>query len=551
LNCGTTTQLGRENFMRLGIIVAIMIGLLPAEAGAVSAQLQAEPQIIAQGGSATLTWSSDGAGSCSGEGFRTGLRVSGSVTVTPAVTTQYSLTCRLTSRNQTTATTTVSVANPCPQGTALPDGCTGAPPGQPQLPNLLDTQQVLMLNIIPGSGYADGTYNWTTVGGGGAGARGTVVVSGGMLGGSDSQGYAITNAGSGYTHRPIVVVSGLSGGSGGSIKPTVYQATPHNAATPWNMPGVDYYVGIPNGTVLLDPTIQGNLPAGTRLNGSMVTITGCNVTLNGFDFTLHNTVLDVNVSGSACVTTVENSKFQANGTAFQTIAALDSLGTNGSFVFQFNDYNGLAPVGGIGSGFAVNDPIQGNWSGAGTVTLMYNWFHTFDSKIIQLTGTTPASTLIEKYNLFTDFGSCASPPCAHGEAEYTYSGGTIAYTGEYNTYILYFTVVPSSLTAPHAVQADDMQIDGVTDDHNVILVPGPQRTCSANNPNSYTAAGVIYDGAQNDPNPSSLSNVTFFDNYVDGSGAFFVWYHNTQGGATINNVTWTNNVDTGTGAACN
>jgi hypothetical protein len=132
----------------------------------------------------------------------------------------------------------------------------------------------------------------------------------------------------------------------------------------------------------------------------------------------------------------------------------------------------------------------------------------------------PASTLIEKYNLLADFGYCATPPYAHGEAEYTYSGGTIAYTGEYNTYILHFSVVQSDLTAPHAVQADDMHIDGVTDDHSVILVPGPQRTCSSNNRNSYTAAAVIYDGAQNDPNPSLLSNVTFFDDYVDGSGAF-------------------------------
>jgi hypothetical protein len=543
--------IGWLKISRLVIILAVLIAPLAAKASAVSVQLQANPSIVAQGAPTKLTWSSDRARSCSGEGFHTGNRVSGSVTVTPTATTQYSLTCRRTPLNQATATTTVTVPNPCQQGTALPDGCNGAPLGQPQLPNLLDTQQVLMLNIIPGSGYVDGTYNWATTGGGGSGAAGTVTVSGGLLGRSDSQGYTITNAGSGYTSRPTIVVSGLSGGSGGSITPTVYQATPHNAATPWNMPGVDYYVGVPSGTVLLDPTIQGNLPAGATLNGSTVTITGCNVTLDGFDFTLHNTVLGIDVSGSGCVTTVENSKFQANGTAFQTIASLDSLGTDGSFVFQFNEYDGLAPVGGSGSGFAVNDPIQGNLSGAGTITLMYNYFHDFDSKIIQLTGTSPASTFIEKYNLFANFGSCATPPCSHGEAEYTFSGGTIAYTGEYNTYILFFTVVPNDLTAPHAVQADDMQIDGVTDDHNVILVPGPQLTCSDNNANGYTAAGVIYDGAQNDPNPSSLSNVTFFDDYVDGSGALFVWYHNTNNGATINNVTWTNNVDAGTGNACN
>src|ERR1700733_13063898 len=99
---------------------------------------------MAQGSSATLTWSSTGAHSCSVVGLRTGLRISGSVAVTPTVTITYSLTCTLTPLNQATVTSTVTVtvANPCPQGSALPDGCTGAPLGQPQLPNLLNTQQV-------------------------------------------------------------------------------------------------------------------------------------------------------------------------------------------------------------------------------------------------------------------------------------------------------------------------------------------------------------------------------------------------------------------------
>jgi hypothetical protein len=42
---------------------------------------------------------------------------------------------------------------------------------------------------------------------------------------------------------------------------TVYQARPHNASTRWNMPG------------------------------AVVTTTGCNVTLDGFDYTLHNSVV--------------------------------------------------------------------------------------------------------------------------------------------------------------------------------------------------------------------------------------------------------------------
>jgi hypothetical protein len=434
----------------------------------------------------------------------------------------------------------------CPQGSALPDGCLGAPAGSAQFPHLLDTQQVIMLNIIPGSGYTNGTFNWTASGGGGSGANGTVTVSGGLLGGSNNQGYTIASQGSGYTSRPTINVSGLAGGTGGSITPTVYQATPHTASPKWNMPGVDYHVGIPSGTVLKDPTNPANLPAGAAFASSTVTVTGCNVTLDSFDFTLHNTVVVTNVSGSNCTTTIQNSLFHANGTSPFPIVSMTSLGSNGTFVMQNSEYNGLAPIGGSGSGFTINFPIN---PGAGTTKLLYNYFHEFDAKMIQISGGTPANQLIERFNLFSDFGNCATPPCDHGEAEYMFSGATLAFTGQFNTYILHFTTGFTDLTAPHAVQADNMAINGTTDDHNVVLMPGPQLTCGSNS-NNYQATRAIYDGAQNDPSAASISNITFSQNYVDAAGGFFVWTHGAQGGAT-NTSTVTGNIDAGTGAACN
>jgi hypothetical protein len=548
----------RKNNLSLGIgivVLVLAIGLPIGSAIArniVAATLSASPLSIPQGTSATLSWSSSNAVACSGTGFSTGGAVSGTTTVLPSETTTYSVTCEHTPSNQATATTTVTTEQAsasCAHGSTLPDGCPGAPQGSVQFSRLLNTRQVVMLNIVPGSKYTNGTFNWTTSGGGGSGASGTVSVIGGYLGGSNSQAYTIANPGSGYTSRPTIVASGLTGGSGGSITPTVYQATPHNAATPWNMPGVDYYVGVPSDTVLKDPTVAGNLPAGTSYTTNTVTIKGCNVTLNGFDFTLHATHAVVNVSGSNCTTTIENSKFEANGNTLQPIALLSNLGSGGSFVFKQNEYDGLAPTGGTGSGFKINDPIEGRGNGA-SISLLYNWFHNFDSKAIQISGANPSLAFIEKYNLFADYGYC-SGGCSHGEAEYTYGGGTVAYTGEYNTYILHFSVVPTDLTAAHAVQADNMQIKGTTDDHNVVLIPGPEKTCYQDNQKAYRAAADYFDGSQNDPNSSSLSNVTFFDNYLDNSAAYFPWYHATKNGSTITNVTWTNNVDAGAGAACN
>ncbi len=449
----------------------------------------------------------------------------------------------------------------CPYPTALPDGCLGAPAGTTQLPHLLDVQQVTALNILPGSGYTDGTYNWTASGSGGSAASGTVAVLGGALGGSTGLLYTIANQGTHYTSRPAIAVPPAAGaGIGGSITPTVYQATPHNASTPWNMPGVDYYVGIPPSvTSLKDPTINGNLPPGATLSGNTVTVTGCNVTLDSLDFTLHSTVLVINVTGANCTTTVQNSKQHAISTTvtYKSIALLQSLGSGGVFLYQNNEYDGLAPYGKTGgSGLLVDTPICCIGSSGSNVTLMYNYFHNFDSKIIQLSGTLPSSSFMERYNLFANFGSCGTNgkgPCQHGEAEYTYSinPGTLSFTSQFNTYILPSYVGTPDPTAPQAVQADNMTLDGVLDDHNAILAQGPQNTCSYNNQIAYVAAAAVFDGAQNDPNAALLTNATFAYNYIDNSGTYFPWYHAATGGAKITNTTWTNNVDTGTGNSCN
>jgi hypothetical protein len=431
----------------------------------------------------------------------------------------------------------------CAQGSALPDGCSGAPAGAPQLPHLLDVQQVTALSIIPGSSCPNGTFIWTASGGGGSGATGTVTIVGGALGGPTGTLYTISNQGSGYTGRPTISLPAeASSCKDSSIIPTVYQATPHNAVSPWNMPGVDYHAGIPEKTILKDPTLTDSLPAGARYALSRVTVTGCNVTLDGFDFTLHNTVVVVNISEPNCMTAIEGSKFQANDTALQPIALLLNLGANGSFVFRRNEYDGRAIPGGSGSGFMVNDPIEGRGNG-GSISLLYNYFYNFDSKVVQLSGATPSLSFTEKYNLFADFGSCTTPSCAHGEADYTYGGGALSVTAEFNTFILHFHAGPSDLTAAHAIQADSLHIDGIADDHNVVFAQGPQNTCAQNNRKAYVAAAAYFDGMQAG---GVLSNISFTDNYIDNSGAYFPWYHNGGTG-----LVYMGNVDAGSGRSCN
>lgn len=424
----------------------------------------------------------------------------------------------------------------CPN-TGFTDGCSGAPTGTPQFPNLLDTQKVTQLNVKAGTGYTNGTYTWTASGCSGTGATGTITVSGGKLAGATSQLYTISNEGQQYTCRPTIAIpAGASGGSGGSIIPTTYAARPA-----WAVAGVDYYVGIPTGTSLADPSTT--LPSGASYSGNVVTVTGCNVTLNALDFTLHSGIMiTVNVSSSSCVTTVTNCKFQAYN-VLQPIAFITTLGTGGSFVFNNNQYDGLAATGGTGSGFAVNDPIEGQ----GTVTMEYNYFHNFDSKVIQMSGLSGAPVFTEKYNLFSNFGYCDTPPCSHGEAEYTFGSSSLKIDFEYNTYAVAFTSSGhNDLTAPHAIQADSVNITGTSDLNNVVLAPGPQNTCDAGNADAYTASGVIYNG---DQEGGTLSGTTFKGDYVDNSATFFPWYNDYTSGHTTLTV-GPNNIDAGSGSLC-
>jgi hypothetical protein len=444
-----------------------------------------------------------------------------------------------------------SAACPYNVGAALADGCTGSPAGTPQLPHLLDVQQVTALNILTGSGYTDGTWAWSAASGS---ASGTVTVIGGKLGGPNGLLYTIANQGTGYLSRPTIhVPAGAGGGTGGSIVPTVYLATPHSGSTTWNMPGVDYHVGYPAGQVFKDPAID-TLPAGAKLSGKTVTITGCNVTLDGWDFTLHNIAVTVNVSSPGCTTTIQNSKQSAaaatGGTTIYPIANLSSLGAGGAFVYQYNEYDGLAAYGVAGgSGYKINDALHNsNVTQNYTVTLKYNYFHNFDAKVIQISGaTSSAPNLTEKYNLFYNFANCGTA-CSHGEAEYTYyTGGTSAsIISQFNTYYdQHLDHVTTNNTALQAIWAENMVMTFAQDDHNVVFAQGPQATCPASgNQIAYNSSKVIFDGAQG---TGKLTNGTFSYNYIDAAGTYGAWFH--QG--SISTTTWANNFDAGTGNPCN
>jgi hypothetical protein len=89
-----------------------------------TAFIVASPTSILSGGSASLTWSSSNATSCTGTNFSTGGAVANSVPVAPSVTTTYSVTCTGAGGTSPTVSTTVTVStispSASPSGTTIP-----------------------------------------------------------------------------------------------------------------------------------------------------------------------------------------------------------------------------------------------------------------------------------------------------------------------------------------------------------------------------------------------------------------------------------------------
>ena len=86
-------------------------GLAPASPTAPTLSFSANPPTVAPGASSTLSWSSTNATSCSGVGFSPS-RASGSLFVSPTVSTTYSITC--TGSGGSTTQSAAAIVNPVP-----------------------------------------------------------------------------------------------------------------------------------------------------------------------------------------------------------------------------------------------------------------------------------------------------------------------------------------------------------------------------------------------------------------------------------------------------
>lgn len=121
--------------------------LFPATAGPLEGALVANPTFIDRGESSLLSWSSSSATTCTGGGFETGGETAGSVTVSPLITTTYTISC--TDGTQTVEdTAVVTVQN------ILSVSCLATP-------NPADLFESVLWNSSVSGGTSGYTYTWS------------------------------------------------------------------------------------------------------------------------------------------------------------------------------------------------------------------------------------------------------------------------------------------------------------------------------------------------------------------------------------------------------
>src|SRR6266404_4209622 len=154
----------------------------------------------------------------------------------------------------------------------------------------------------------------------------------------------------------------------------------------WEVAGVDYAVG-PNSTPLKDPATISMAGVSVDTSSRTVTISGNNVTLDGYDFSLHGGYQLV-VDGAN--DTISNSYFMAgsNPGGIQICGSASSSNLTIEYCTMDGTNTGALP-----------SLVQ--FRGSGAITLEYNSFKNFSNHVLELAQAngSPSYSVVYKYNL--------------------------------------------------------------------------------------------------------------------------------------------------------
>jgi hypothetical protein len=256
------------------------------------------------------------------------------------------------------------------------------------------------------------------------------------------------------------------------------------ARPPYEVPGVDYYVGLPAIT-LIDPTRPRSLPGcATYIPSShAVSVTRSNCVLRGYDFRKGGG-LQLQIPNGVANTTVDSSLFGLDGNPGFSTSLIDYRGAG----LTVTDSTFLGPG---------QDPMYFDDGSSGTVTFERNYFFGISGDALDFGST---QTVIVQYNAFVAIGM---NPASHPDAV-QFCGGHLG-PPSHESYNLLYQPVGVGNGGNQGIQVAVQcggTIDGYEADHNVLVAPDPHDLTM-----SY---GIASNGL----------NVKILDNYIDAEGSY-------------------------------
>ena len=302
-----------------------------------------------------------------------------------------------------------------------------------------------------------------------------------------------------------ISADGCSGAPAGTPQlPSLLQA--YRSHRPkWDVAGVDYYVGMPIGTVLKDPAAA---PDGCSYDDSTPTLqcNGDGLVVSGYDFSLHGGT-KIKISGSNNTITKNNFAQAPN---CQDPLIYFTIDAGASLNISQNSFDG-------GSGTCKNldfgGMIFGLYGDKSKLTMQYNYFHGTPQDVIDNMGPKSGSaTLVVQYNLFDGHGY-------HSHADVVqFNGGN--FTGSavtFNTYNHPYTPASSAGTQPFHIEAQlTAAIAQTTVAYNTLVISG---SCNGGRNFPVGCSANIGISCKQDSGRNSNTDFSAYGNYIDWSGA--------------------------------
>ncbi|MBB4425792.1 hypothetical protein GGD66_004353 [Bradyrhizobium sp. CIR48] len=154
----------------------------------------------------------------------------------------------------------------------------------------------------------------------------------------------------------------------------------------WSVAGVDYAVGAAS-TSLKDPATISMAGVSIDASSRTIAISGSNITLDGYDFSLHGGY-QVTIAGANA--TISNSNFAIGANQGSYLIYGSSAASN--LTITHNTFDGSA----IGNATSFI-----GFAGSGQVTMEYSWFKRFPQHVVEFTQAngSPSFSVVYKYNL--------------------------------------------------------------------------------------------------------------------------------------------------------